>query len=331
MLEKASVAVLAAIALAIGSPLAAQNDSFAERERALQRDYAAQQRQYAERQREFAAQQREQQQESSGHMRELARELSRAKSQLAVSAAEIARLSAQLSRPVVQKAQNGFQPLGQRVVLGIVIEDDESGVRVTGVSPNGPAAAVGLQVGDTIAAIDGLELRRSAGNGAGPPTAAFLGRLGDLEPGQDVELRTLRDGSARTVVVKAGENSALPFKFEPGRYVSMVGDAGNVLRLFRGRWNDAELVSLTPALGEYFGVDEGLLVVRSGSMGDLGLRDGDVILEIGGRQPQTPEHAMRILASFEPGESLQTSIMRQRRRETLTMTVPAAGQGNGVF
>jgi type II secretory pathway component PulC len=68
-----------------------------------------------------------------------------------------------------------------------------------------------------------------------------------------------------------------------------------------------------------------LLVVRAGNMGELGLRDGDVLLEIGGREPQTPEHAMRILASFEPGEAMQASIMRQKRRETLTMTVPGQG------
>ena len=63
---------------------------------------------------------------------------------------------------------------------------------------------------------------------------------------------------------------------------------------------------------------------RAGRAADFGLRNGDVVLEVGGRAPQTPEHAMRILGSFEPGESLQVTIMRQRRRETLAMTVPAA-------
>ena len=52
------------------------------------------------------------------------------------------------------------------------------------------------------------------------------------------------------------------------------------------------------------------------------LRDGDVILDIGGREPQTPQHAMRILASFEPGEAIPIAVMRQRRRETVTIAVP---------
>ena len=94
--------------------------------------------------------------------------------------------------------------------------------------------------------------------------------------------------------------------------------------LIPGRGDDIELVSLTPALGEYFGVNEGLLVVRAGRAAELGFRDGDVIIELAGRKPQSPEHALRILASFEPGESLQAAIMRQRRREALAIRVPTA-------
>lgn len=334
MVRKAPVFGLAALMLALGLPLAAQNDSFAERERALQRELAAQQREVAARQRELAAQQREQQQESAEHLRELASELAKAKAQLAASAAEIGRLSAQLSRPVVRNVQNSLQNirvLGQRAILGIVIEDGDGGVRVTGVTPNGPAAAAGVQVGDTITAIDGVDLTGFAGSDKSPPTAALLAQLGDVGVGQDVELRIMRDGNSRNFVVEAGDDGSLPFRFEPGRYVgasgSRFGGDGDFFRMFRGRWNDAELVSLTSALGEYFGVNEGLLVVRAGNMGELGLRDGDVLLEIGGREPQTPEHAMRILASFEPGEAMQASIMRQKRRETLTMTVPAAEPG----
>ncbi len=93
---------------------------------------------------------------------------------------------------------------------------------------------------------------------------------------------------------------------------------------YSGAWNDVELVSLTPALGEYFGVNEGLLVVRAGRAAELGFRDGDVIIDLAGRKPQSPEHALRILASFEPGESLQAAIMRQRRRESLAIRVPTA-------
>jgi C-terminal processing protease CtpA/Prc len=324
----------------------AERRAIQEQQREMQREYEQQQREYAGREREqaydeqqreqareymaqnreFAAQQRQQQEESA----ELASELAKARSQLSASAVEIARLSAELSGNAVNNGLNRLRILGQRAVLGINIEDASNGVRVAGVSPNGPAAAAGVMVDDVIVAVDGFELRSAAANRNESPTAAMLGQLGEVEPGEDVELRILRGGGERDFVVKAGDNSLLPFRFEPGTFVGpnfRVSGPENFVRLFQGQWNDVELVSLTPGLGEYFGVDEGLLAVRAGSMGELGLRDGDVILEIGGREPQTPEHAMRIFASFEPGESVPLSIMRQRRRETVSITFPAETRG----
>ena len=302
-----------------------------EQARAYDEQQREQAREYMARQREFVAQQREQEQASA----EMARELARAKAQLSTSAVEIARLSAELSGNAVNNGLNRIRVFGQRAVLGINIEDANNGVRVAGVSPSGPATAAGVMVDDVIVAINGFDLRDVAVNRNDSPTAAMLGQLGDVEPGEDVQLRVLRGGNERNFVVKASENNLLPFRAGRGEFVFSGNNSNSwinapsaqVLQFFRGQWNDVELVSLTPGLGEYFGVDEGLLAVRAGSMGELGLRDGDVILGIGGREPQTPEHAMRILASFEPGESIPMSIMRQRRRETVTITVPEGQRG----
>ena len=71
------------------------------------------------------------------------------------------------------------------------------------------------------------------------------------------------------------------------------------------------------------GLGGGLLVVRAPDDEALeALMDGDVILEIGGRTPNGAAHALRILASFEPGETLQLTIMRDQRRETLEIDFP---------
>jgi S1-C subfamily serine protease len=83
------------------------------------------------------------------------------------------------------------------------------------------------------------------------------------------------------------------------------------------------MVTLTPELGSYFGAEKGILVVRGPDSDALGLQDGDVILDIGGREPATPEHAVRILASFEEGETMRINIMRRQRRELLEFAVPA--------
>jgi S1-C subfamily serine protease len=92
-------------------------------------------------------------------------------------------------------------------------------------------------------------------------------------------------------------------------------------------WSDMQLATLTPELGGYFGTDKGLLVLRGPGKDSLKLRDGDVILDIGGRAPTSPEHALRILGSFEPGEKLTITVMRKQRRETLTVDIPGDSPG----
>ena len=259
------------------------------------------------------------------------RELEQARAQLARTAGEIARLSAQMTEPATREVLRLFNPGSANSVIGVNVEDTDLGARVRGVSPGGPAATAGVAVGDTIVAINDVELGRTAGNDD-EPTATLLAQMVDVAPGDEVELRVLRDGDYRDVAVTAGTNVRVTYVGDGGPGIVLPGGRSGP-RVFTnnawtgliiGPWSDVELVSLTPTLGEYFGTDKGLLVVRAGRAAELGLRDGDVVIDIGGREPQSPEHALRILQSFEAGESLQAAIMRQRRRESLAITVPSA-------
>ena len=56
--------------------------------------------------------------------------------------------------------------------------------------------------------------------------------------------------------------------------------------------------------------------------------DGDVILSINGRTPSSPEHALRILGSYEPGETITFSIMRERQQRTVEFAVPQNAQAS---
>ena len=87
-------------------------------------------------------------------------------------------------------------------------------------------------------------------------------------------------------------------------------------------WGDAEFVTLTPGLGRYFGAEKGVLVARAPEDAALGLKDGDVIVSIGGREPQNGRHAMRILRSYQPGEAVEFRILRDRRTQTLSAKIP---------
>jgi hypothetical protein len=63
-------------------------------------------------------------------------------------------------------------------------------------------------------------------------------------------------------------------------------------------------------------------VVRAPEDSALALKGGDVILAIGGRKPTSPEHAMRILRSYDAGETVTIDVQRKQRRTTLTWKVP---------
>ncbi|MBT8404979.1 MAG: PDZ domain-containing protein, partial [Gemmatimonadetes bacterium] len=72
-----------------------------------------------------------------------------------------------------------------------------------------------------------------------------------------------------------------------------------------------EFVELNPELGEYFGTDEGILVARVAESSALGLRAGDVLMAVDGREVRSTDHARRILSSYEPDEEIRLRIMRQ--------------------
>ncbi|HSC14344.1 MAG TPA: PDZ domain-containing protein, partial [Gammaproteobacteria bacterium] len=262
--------------------LARQQQELAREQEALNREYRQLQadfvREHAWRQREFASELSRVKALSAAENVELQQQMVQAREQLARAVGDVARASAKLAQPAQYRMRGmPFVFAGGQAVLGLSIEDSDFGVFVTGVTPNGPAATAGVEVGDTIVSINDVELARLAGTRS--PTAALLGQIGMVAPGDDVKLRILRGGDYRDVVVKAGEGSLRkPFVFTGNRPVVRLNSWG--AWMVNGQWSDIELVSLTPALGEYFGVTEGLLVVRAGRASELGFRDGDVIIDI---------------------------------------------------
>jgi C-terminal processing protease CtpA/Prc len=320
----------------IAANAAAQPADDAQRE--TQRAQAELQRAQAQAQAEFqraqAQAQRTQAQAERNAEREqrsdLERELAEARSEMEEAAREVARLSQELAQPFVKDFTRQWRFSQQRSMLGIGIEDTDRGVRVASVTPNGPAAQAGLVVGDTIIEIEGARLadQRVTDPGKQSPSDLFLAQMQNVDAGEEIELRVLNEsGAERNVKVQARE-------FSP--WVAFNGPNVNVNpgynysysyrwpRIFTGNpWSQMQLVTLTAGLGTYFGTSKGLLVVRAPENQALLLRDGDVILDIGGREPTTPEHALRILGSFQEGETLKITIMRDQRRQTLDLKMPS--------
>ena len=58
----------------------------------------------------------------------------------------------------------------------------------------------------------------------------------------------------------------------------------------------------------------------------LGLKGGDVVLAVDGRKPATPSHLLRILRSYEKGESFKIDVLRNHKREALTARLGAKAE-----
>jgi predicted metalloprotease with PDZ domain len=219
----------------------------------------------------------------------------------------------------------GAPPRG--AMLGINIgggADRAEGVEVMGVSPAGPAESAGLRKGDVIVAVDGRPLRKADDRNAGRQLVDYLR---GVQPGQKVKVDYLRDGKrlSTSVTTVAAEPpmfrvlrermprlEGMPF---PPDWEQMINPGGRGFRAL-------ELVPITPKLGQYFGTDKGLLVVRSAGAPGTSLEEGDVILTIGGRTPESPRHAFRILGSYQPGEKVKVEVLRSRKRLTLDVQMP---------
>jgi len=219
---------------------------------------------------------------------------------------------------------------------------DRYGARIDGVTPGGPADKAGLKSGDVITKFNGKAL---AGTGSGDldtdesaPGHRLIELAHDLDPGDTVKIEYRRGTETKSATLVADEGRAfafdgmgpmmrgemempkmqMPFSFDGDDHMNMgmgvfcMGDA----------WCELDLVTLNPDLGDYFGTKDGVLVVKAPADSGLPLKGGDVILSIGGRKPTSPSHAMRILRSYDAGETVSIEIMRHQRRSTISWTVP---------
>jgi len=209
-------------------------------------------------------------------------------------------------------------------------QTDKIGAKLEAVTPGGPAAKAGLKVGDIITKFNGTSLAgaQAEDEDESGPAAKLVELARKLEPGDTVQVEYRRGGDAKKAALVA-EDLGGSFRMEmpdvpmPTFHVApgMPGMQGFEFS-FGSPWGDLELVNLNPDLGEYFGTKEGVLVVKAPGDSSLPVRSGDVILSIAGRKPTSHSHAMRILHSYEAGETVSLDIVRKQKRMTVTWKVP---------
>jgi C-terminal processing protease CtpA/Prc len=258
---------------------------------------------------------------------EIEKKLEDARRRLDTAAREVAELSMSMSEYSVPQIRHftGFGP--PRAMLGINLgprgDEQAEGVAIVSVSPGGAAERAGLKAGDVLLAIGDKQLKRTDDLSA---REVLLQELGDVKPGEKVQVRYRRDKKVATASVTpqaADRVFAMPPMAVRGTAVRPafpMGPLGAIRAV--GVFGSTELVPLTPKLGQYFGTEKGLLVVRAPADSRLKLEDGDVIVDIDGRTPANPAHAFRILGSYQAGEKLTLNVLRQKKKMAFDITIP---------
>lgn len=261
---------------------------------------------------------------------ETERKLEDARRRLDAAAREVAELSMSMSEHAVPSIRHFTRVGVARAMLGINLgprggEELNEGVKIVSVSPGGAAESAGLKAGDVLLAIGDKQLKAQSDLSA---REVLMQAMGEVKPGEKVKLRYRRDNKVNTATVTA-EAPVDRLWTRPLAVHGMAPSAAAMpfpapLAMMRavGVFGSAELVPLTPKLGQYFGAEKGLLVVRAPADSRLKLEDGDVIVDIDGRTPASPTHAFRILGSYQAGEELKLGVLRMKKRMTFEVTVP---------
>jgi S1-C subfamily serine protease len=260
---------------------------------------------------------------------DLEAQLAAARQQLEAAARDVAQLSSQLGQSALARVQS----LRTRAVLGLQLQVEpsskEQGATIMGVSPGGPAAEAGLATGDVIVALNG-----EATTGPNAPRQV-VDRMASVKPDTRVTVKVMREGKlkefqvtprARVVDFFPGFNGPDPWRAPGGPTGPGAPIGGGLGAMFEGM----ELADLSPALGQYFGTSQGVLVVRVPHDGEfLKLQDGDVIQSIDGRTAENSSHASRILRSYQAGEKIHLKVMRQKKSVELVDTLPERRRKGG--
>lgn len=187
--------------------------------------------------------------------------------------------------------------------------DKPTGVIVGGVVDDGPAAEAGLREGDVIKTLNGEQID-------GWPS--FRTEIASHQPGDEVELGIIRDGSEQTVTVTLGE---LPDDLRASAGSQQGGGTPD---------QDLEqslgfnVQNLTPDIAEQLQIDpdqNGVVVTGISQRSNAyrqGLREGDVITSVARQQIENVSDFNEIMSELVEQEN-QVVLLRILR------------QGNGLF
>lgn len=240
------------------------------------------------------------------------------------------------------------------------------GARVESVADGSPAARAGLQKNDVILSFDGEPVRsvaelvrmvRETPPGRSVQLEVFrdgskrqvtvvtgeregAGRFGAfMSPNVHIRMEKILTDSARARIREQMDSARTEME-KAGREMRRSwrsGDMGPHVFMFRFGGPARLGVTLQPLseqLGTYFGVTDGhgalISEVESGSAAEkAGLKAGDVIVKVGGKDVDGPAEVVRAIHEAKAGP-LTIQVMRNRKSRTVTVDLPEKSSGSAA-
>jgi serine protease Do len=216
--------------------------------------------------------------------------------------------------------------------LGALKLKEEKGVEVTMVDQDAPAGKAGLKEHDVILTLNGTSVESKS---------QLQRMIHETPPGRVIALGVSRDGQPVTLKVQLGDRSKQFAKWSGSKNFNVevppipnmppmpdmdIPNVGVVV-VHSSMRSGLMVENLTPQLGEFFGArnGNGVLVrsVEKGSRADkAGLRAGDVITKVGEESVHDTSDFMNAVHSHNNGGSVNIGVIRDRKEQTLTLTLP---------
>jgi serine protease Do len=209
------------------------------------------------------------------------------------------------------------QPVTENLAPALGLKDGDRGALVAAVTPDSPASKAGLQPGDVVRAVNGTSVK-SPGD---------LARdMADIRPGTQATLAVVHDGADRTVTVQV---AALPSDRGGQGTEEADASAGG-----QGRIGVA-LAPLVPEQRDQLNLPpdaKGAVIaqVEPGSPADqAGLRQGDLVVGVGGNAVASPEQAVHdIRGALQGNKPVALRIVRDGHARFVAVA-PAKGAAMG--
>lgn len=192
--------------------------------------------------------------------------------------------------------------------LGVMIENADSGVRITEVIEDAPAQKSGLKGGDIITAVNG---------NAVSDMESLLDQLASFAPGDKVEVTYLRDGISESKSISLGKREPSPF--EKSREVFSWDD--HVKDHSRSA---VEKPKSKPRLGVSVEVsdDLGLLVTKVSQQSvaeKYGLREGDILVSFDGTDLKEYDDLLNAVRKAPAQEKVKVIYLREGKKKKLKL------------